>query len=272
MLSQGENVKLKRFLLGNLEDDDADRIGAQIIGDRSIDDKISLAAEELIEDFLDGALTDEENELFYQHFLTTPERIELLEETALLKNHAKNQLLKEDTNQTEEKKSEGYFESLKRFLTLNLRPIAAVLIFLALAGVAWRVFIYNPGDLSPLEKEFAALNSKDLNNAPEAANLTSKSLIAGVFRDTSEGSKLTAASLTENVLFRLALSAETPKDALLNLELLRGGQLVFKQTGLRIYQNQSGRELKVILPKSVLTKGSYQIKLSSGSTYGFVVE
>jgi hypothetical protein len=126
--------------------------------------------------------------------------------------------------------------------------------------------------LSDTEKQYAALNTKDLNTAPEAANLSSKSLITGTFRDADSTSKLTAANLTENVLFRLALPSETPKDASFNLELVKGGQTVFRQTNLRVYQNQSGQELKVILPKSALSKGNYQIKLNNNLTYGFAVE
>jgi hypothetical protein len=268
-----ENTKLKQFLLGSQSEEEAEEIGVQILADRGFAEKMSLAEEELVEEFLDGTLTTEEKGLFYKNFLTTPARVEFLEETALLRNFALNHLTKNSESAQEEKKSGNFFDAVRRFFSLNLRPIAAVLIILVMAGIAWRVFLYNAGGgLTQIEKDYAALNAKDLNNAPETANLSSKSLITGTFRSNDSGAKLDAANLTENVLFRLALPPETPPNSVFNLELVKGGQTVFKQTNLRVYQNPNGQELKVILPKSVLSKGAYQIKLSSGSSYGFAVE
>jgi hypothetical protein len=274
MDTRGENAKLKQFLLGDSsQQQDAEEIGVQIIADRNFDEKMSFAEEELIEDFLDDALTAEEKELFYSNFLTTPERIELFEETALLRNYARTHFAEASENLTPEKKSVSFFESLRLFLSSSLmRPIAAVLIILVIGAVVWRIAFYDASGLTEIEKQYAALNAKDLNDAPEIANLTNKNLAAGTFRDTDSTAKLSAANLSEKVLFRLALPTETPKDTLVNLELVKGGQTVFKQTDLRIYQNQNGQELKVILPKTVLSRGTYQIKLSSGANYGFAVE
>jgi hypothetical protein len=272
MNTQGENAKLKEFLLGSQSEPEAEEIGVQIIADRGFAEQMSYAEEELVEEFLDGGLTAEEKELFYQNFLTTPARVERLKETALLRKYARQQLTKVSESAAEEKKSVSFLDRFKGFLSLNLRPVAAALIILVLVGVAWRVFLSDAGGLTQIEKEYAVLNAKDLNKPSETANLSSKSLITGTFRDTDSASKLNAANLTENVLFRLALPSETPREALFNLELVRSGQTVFKQPDLRVYQNPNGQELKVILPKSVLSKGAYQIKLSNGATYGFTVE
>jgi hypothetical protein len=272
MNTEGEDTKLKQFLLGSQSEEEAEETGVRILADRGYAEKLSAVEEELIEDYLDDELTAEEKELFYKNFLTTPARVESFEETALLRNYARRHLTTTSESAPEEKKSEGFLEGLTRFLSFNLRPIAAVLIILVLVGIGWRSFIYEGGGLTQTEKEYAALNSKDLSSAPEIANLSSKSLITGTFRDTDAASKLNAANLTENVLFRLALPPETTRESLFNLELIRSGQTVFKQTNLRVYQNSGGQELKVILPKSVLSKGVYQIKLSNGAIYGFAVE
>jgi hypothetical protein len=273
MDTRGENAKLKQFLLGDPSQQDAETIGVQIIADRNFDEKMSSAEEELIEDFLDDALTTEEKELFFANFLTTPERIELFEETALLRNYAQTHFAEAPENLTEEKKSGSFFEGFRLFLSSSImRPLAAGLIILVIGAVVWRIVFYDASNLTQIEKDYAALNAKDLNNAPEIGNLTNKSLAAGTFRDTDSAATLNAANLTEKVLFRLALPPATPKDTALNLELVKGGQSVFKQTNLRVYQNQNGQELKVILPKTVLSKGTYQIKLSNGANYGFAVE
>ncbi len=271
MNTEAENTKLRRFLLGNESEADAEEIGAQILADRDFDEKMSFAEEELVEEFLDGALTAGETELFYKNFLT-PERAGLLKETAFLRNYSVAHSTDALERTPEEKKPEGFLDGLRSLLSLNLRPIAAVLVILVVAGIGWRVFLYDAGGLTQIEKDYAALNAKDLSSAPEVANLSNKSLIPGTFRAADSTSTINSANLTENVLFRLALPAETPRETLVDLELERGGQTVFRQKGLRVYQNPNGQELKVILPKSVLSKGTYQIKLSSGANYGFAVE
>ena len=76
MDNQSESAKLKQFLLGNLAEGEAEEIGVRIIADRELDEKMSFAEEELVEDFLDDELTAEEKELFFANFLTTPARID----------------------------------------------------------------------------------------------------------------------------------------------------------------------------------------------------
>jgi hypothetical protein len=273
---QGENAKLKQFLLGNLPESEVEEIGVQIISDANYEEKMTFAEADLIEDFLEGSLSAEEKQLFLENFINCPERLELLEETSLLKKYAQKPFTKDSI---EQKKTVGFFESLSSFLTINLRPIAAGLLILVLAGIAWRIFLYDANiNLSPTEKEYAALNAKDLNNAPEITDLSNKSLIAGTLRDTNSAVKLTAANLTESVLFRLALPSQVVKETIYNVELSKDEQIIFKQPSIRVYQNQNGQEVKILLPKTVLPKGLYQIKLTDSANkdsiinYGFAVE
>src|SRR5437868_5488520 len=126
MNTQGENDSLKQFLLGNSPDEAAEEIGVRIIGEPEFAEEMSFAEESLVEDFLDDDLTAGEKELFYANFLTTPRRVELLKETATLRNYARNQLKKDSESFQEKKKPASFLENLRGFLSLNLRPIAAV--------------------------------------------------------------------------------------------------------------------------------------------------
>ena len=273
METEGENIKFRRFLLGDEPENEAAELGVEIIGNPDLAEKLSFAEEALIEDFLDDRLTTREKELFHENFLVTPARDELVREIVLLRSYARNHQPEASKDKPEQKTPDSFFDALKRFLSLNLRPVAAVLVVLVAIGIVWRVFLYDAGgNLTPIEKDYAALNDKDLSSAPEINGLSSKSLAVGTFRDTGAASRLNAANLTENVLFRLALMPETPRETVFDLELIRNGQTIFKQPRLRVYQNPSGQELKVILPKSVLSKGAYQIKLNDGATYDFIVE
>lgn len=278
MNKQGESARLKQFLLDNLSEKETEEIGLQIISDEDFEEKMMFAEESLIEDFLEDSLSSEEKELFFSNFLTCQERIEILEETALMKKYAQTHFVKK-INEINEINSTGFFQILKNFVALNLRPIAAVLIILLIVGVVWRVFIYDTnGGLTQIEKDYAALNQKDLSSPTETANFSNKSLVAGTFRDNNSAAKLNIENLTENILFRLALPSETAKETNYNLELINDRQTIFRQNNLRIYQNQNGQEIKVILPKSVLPKGQSQIRLTNASdlalsvVYNFTIE
>jgi hypothetical protein len=268
---EGEDKKIREFLLGSASEKNAEEVGLRLFADPGFDEKMSFAEEELIEDFLDDLLPAEESELFKRNFLITPKRRDLLREIAQWRRLAHTAQARPAQSKAEEKKPRGLFDGLREFLSLNLRPVAAVLLVLVLGGVAWRVFFYQAG-LSSNEEVYARLNAKDLNTAPEIVGLSNRSLIPGTMRSAGEAGKLNFAALTENVLFRLALPAGTPPDARFNLELVKGEETIFRQNDLRVYQNPNGQELKVILPKAVLPKGAYQIKLNDGASYALAVE
>ena len=103
-----ETTKLKQFLLDDLLEKEADEISLQIIADEDFEGKMLFAEAELIEDFLEGSLSAAETELFYRNFLTTPERIELLEETAFLKEYAQTRNSKSAKEETDGKKSANF--------------------------------------------------------------------------------------------------------------------------------------------------------------------
>ncbi len=77
------------------------------------------------------------------------------------------------------------------------------------------------------------------------------------------------------LLIRLALPAKTDSPTSFEIELLKNGQVIFKQNEIKTYQNEGGEELRFLIPGSVLEKGEHQFRVSNENSrisYVFFVE
>jgi hypothetical protein len=269
-----DSEKLKRYLLGGLDGEEAKRIDLKIIGNESFADELSLAESELIEDYLEDELADEDRTLFFENFLTSADRRRSLEEIARLKRYASASA----AEATRKKGADGRFTSgLASLLSHNWRMATAVTaVAVVVVGLVLWAATGTP-KLTPLESEYAALNRQDLTDLQDYREMSSFSLVSGTFRDSaSTGKVLTNADLTETVMFRL----DVPQGAaqVSDADLVREGNPVFKLAKLRSYQNGSGMEVRLLLPKAVLTRGRYRLRLSDPSDpeisipYDFAVE
>lgn len=276
-----ESLKLKKYLLGNLDEKATEEISLRIIDDESFEDEMMIAENALMEDFLDGALSAEEIKLFNSNFLISEERKIQLKEIALISAYAKSGLQRNLV--TPEKGAFDLRKNLKAIFSFGFNPqtaILTILIICALAGITWRVFLYDANaELTQLEREFSVINQKDLNGTPGFSGLTNIGLIQGTFRDSNSTGKLELAKTTDIVIFRLVLPFPTAEKEFLKAEFIKDEKTVFTQNQARIYKNQSGQEVKIAVPKSILRKGEFQINLENPNPsaappikYAFVVE
>lgn len=273
---------LKQYLLGNLTPQETEEIDLRILSDESLEEKLYRAENELAEDFLEGTLTPEETELFYKNFLVSAQRKEHLKEIALLKKYAGNAFNAQSSSKLTDESTAGFGQRLKNFFEVNFRPAAAVLTVLIIclaAGITWKLFFTNSNnELAQIEKEYERMNRQDLSNLSDYQKLSNVSLFSGTLRDLNRAKKLNHEELTENVFFRLELPFQAGAETTFNVQILKEQKTIFRQNRVKIYKNQSGQEIRLIAPKSVLQNGQYQIRLENDSlkdlslTYGFTVE
>lgn len=257
---QGENTKLKQYLVGALSETENEGLDVRIISDESFAAEMSLAEHELSEDYLEGMLSSEEKAQFESNFLVTAERRAMLREISLLKEFAK----KKRGSAAQEKpliKSSGPFGGL---LALYFRPLmagAAVLIAVFALGLVWNAYFRDTR--SPLEREYADLNKRDLTDLAQLANYSPINLNSKTFRDTASTPKQRADRLTETVLFRLALPANTVEGSSFVAKVRRAGTPEFAIDNVRAYRNAHGHEIRMLVPKAILQKGRYQISVEA---------
>lgn len=262
------NLQLKKYLLGSLDRQTDEEIGLRIISDAAFEENLLIAENELIEDFLEKNLSPAEVKLFYENFLVCEERKKLLKEIVFFRQYAKKQIQAENPAY-ESDFSESGREKIKYPFIFDWRFAALVpavlLIILAVVGF----YFYNqPAQLSDLEKEYAALNNENLANPAEYASLKNVNLTPGAFRDLGAGNKLKMENLSDRIFFRLALPFKTDENRRFEAELVRDQTTIFRQPEIRVYQNTSGQEIRLLLPKEVLSKGRYQIKIENSNAEG----
>ena len=257
---QGENTKLKQYLIGALSDGEIEELDVRIISDESFAAEMSLAEHELTEDYLEGVLSSKEKAQFETNFLVNAERRAMLREISLLKEFARKKTRSAEQETTLTKSS----ERSGGFLALYFRPLmagAAILITVFALALVWNSYFRDAR--SPLEREYAELNKRDLNDLAQLENYSPINLNSGTFRDTASTPKQSVDRLTETVLFRLALPSSTVEGSLYNAKIRRVGTPDFAIDDTRAYRNPKGHEIRMLLPKSILEKGQYQIVVES---------
>lgn len=261
-----QKLKFRAYFLGQLTDDESAAVELNIISDASLEDKLHLAESELIEDYLEEMLAPDEKDLFDKNFLRTPERQKRLDFLRLLKNHAKEVSQTKEIGSLETEKKPSLFDALKNFFSLKLNPVpvlVAVLVLVLAAGFSWRFFFYNPeqSEFAQMEKAVHELNQKDFSNPSEYENYSNLRLISGNLRSSGNKNSLAENNLTGEVFLRLTLPIEINSDRFYTATIIKDGKSALTLNQIRTYQNNAGREIRLLLPSSILKKGEYQIEL-----------
>lgn len=247
--------QLKQYLLGNLRAEQAEAIDLQIISQPQFAEELGLAEDNLMEDYLEEALTHNEIELFHKNFLVSEERTNRFRQLCLLKSYARKIQPNGGSNDLLNAPSDNFFQRLRQFFGLTLRPVVAVSVIVVL-GLIIGVLFYNSGE----NNELAELNRRNLTDLSEYKNLSSLNLAPGAFRHSTEANKLPVENLTDRVLFRLILPNGVNPEILFKVEVNTEQKNVLTLKNIRSYQNPEGQELRLILPSPLLNRGSYQIK------------
>lgn len=246
-----EGQKIRRYLLGSLIENEVEEIELRLISDPSFEEELYLAENNLMEDYLENSLSPPEVKLFQENFLSCKERQSELENLALLRNYAQKKRLQEFSDEKIKGSSGFFFRKLSDFFARNLHPIAAVLAVAMLLGMIGFYF-FNSG-----KNEIARLNQVDLSNVAEYQNLTNLNLNSISLRDAVGSNKLSANNLTDPVLLRLDLPVEGNA---FDVSVKQGEREIARLDRISPYRNQSGRELRLLLPASLLMKGEYRIE------------
>lgn len=264
----------KNYFLGSLSDDDASEIELRILDDEELATEISIAEEDLIEDFLSGGLSTEDSALFRINYLVTDERIKNVEMTALMQRYASQNIEKTTEVDNSSSHESGFFQWFYS-LGLGLRSGAvSVAIIVAIASL-W--FVLQPkGDdeLFALQNRYEKIN-QDPSSDSLATKLSELSLVSGNLRASGSTSELSSTDLTENVRFRIALPSQTDNSTSYNVTLFRDTTEVFRQRNIRPLDNPTAPELRLLLPRAILPVGNYRLILETASppylSYYFVV-
>jgi len=259
-------AELKQYLLGGLPQETMEAVDLEIIAEPEIESAMIQAEDELMDDYLDEMLSEAENKLFFRTFLVTAERKQRLSALAALKEYAKTRA----TSEINEVRSEGVFDRLRKIISLNLR--AAILLgtgaaVLILVGITWLILKEGQSEeRSPIEDEYSVINKGDLSDLTRFSDRSVIALSPSTFRDSEQENRIDTKLLTDRAFFRLPLLSPVDNKMLANARVLRQGKMILSLKELPIYENTAGKEIRLILPKTLLVPGGYQIMIEDAQT------
>jgi hypothetical protein len=284
--------ELRRYVLGTLEEDARVRLEEQLVKDPEVSPALGVVEDELIEDYLDGALTEAERRDFERHFLRSPAHARLLTFFEGLRVRA--------TSEAEEP-VESRGSSAAWFRPVALRPAwlvaAAAVLVLSLGGHVWMALRPSPGapaspramppsppaprlaeliaerhrlkaDLAA-ERQRAETLREQLERArsPQGTSIPTFTLGGGALREAGSLPEIVVPLDASVVGLRLDLPADEYPFYRAILHDAEGGE-IWSQSGLTAEETPEQILLEVLVPTSALAYGDYQVKVSGLPEHG----
>lgn len=279
-----ERVFIRQYLLGWLDSETRGQFEERFLTDANFKERVLLIEDELIEDYVDGSLTESERKSFLKRFLSLPQQRQKVELARALDSHARklDPAISPQASESDEqsKPSSAVRQAVsgsKWFIPSSglLKPLAygfGGVIVLALLFGGWKYI-----QQQRLQRRHSAIERElaQLNTGTELTN-TASPLAASIFQLTLEPDRATRGGdpsrrqaeppqvvITNNielVQFRLALRTDEPQSyrALLRMD---ANQESFPVDDLKPGRTERDAIIVVRIPARLLASGHGQIKL-----------
>lgn len=166
ILKPSEERLIRLYLLGDLPEDRARELEKRLILENDLVERVRLVEDEVIEDYVRGALSPHEVSRFQNHFLTTPRRRRKLMLVEGLRKHAV--AAPDDLFQQIAADAPRRASRLATLFTPGWRAAALAVLVLAAGGVVWRAYFFR----SDVERGMVALNRAYRERRPLQARIS----------------------------------------------------------------------------------------------------
>jgi len=270
---------IRSYLLGDLDETFREQIEELLLCDESFADKLSAAEDNLIDDYVYGALTEGECEIFQKNFIVNDDRRRKIQiaqaiEVYLAENPERLPVLGNSFWFPL-----GPFRRISPFLQRNkvwvTISLAAALLLVFLAPRAIRMLIPN-SRVSPLNTRRATME-REIAKFSRRRSLPSNVVTFEVALQPTllrEGGETKKVFLTENIKF-VSLKLKLPSD---RYELYRAvgktveGEELFQIGDLRPEPEGDSWTILLIIPAEFLSPGDYQIEVNGIAADGSLAE
>jgi hypothetical protein len=291
-----EDLRMRQFLLGELGEQEREELEQRVLAEASIRDKLLMAEDDLIEEYLEGFLKGGERENFLRQFLAIPHQRNKLKLAKSLRRFSRNEANIDTVHIAPHVFSEAVIETvptergriseagldtvpIEPLDTVGLKPrpfgrkllvyapIAAVVLVAVTIGSVWYVkYRRSATQRQAIERELAQLNTSGKPNLPSDQTYmlivppTSTTNIVSSIPSTFKGPVVE--------LWLLPRKQTEHYNALLQKE---GSQDQFQISNLHFQNGAGGRVVLLRISTRLLTAGVYRVQLNGLSTDGRVV-
>ena len=231
--------------MGQAAETDSLQLEERLLAEDALFRELSIAEDELVDEYLSGKLSDAEMKSFEDHFLIAPERRQKLRFARSFRTYVKSHADAEATASA----PHGPENSVRRFFSLRSPSLAYSIAAMVLVAIAVSWFVL-----------------KNVRNpAGDPGNVFVVTLTPGLTRDSQSDNKITIPPNTDSVRLQLLLSEDSYRDFEIELQDSAGQTLTNKQN--LPSQTATGRTtVTVDIPSNLLRPGDYRVKLSGLAT------
>lgn len=262
---------LRQYLLGEIGQEERRALEESLMTDTEAYDEILLAERELIDDYLDGALTPREKEQFETDFLCTPERLQNLRFAETLKRYVNDAANAVPLNQSLESSPESLsLESprqsfwsgfrLPSVLAQSPRPRLALVAALSLVVLALAAL-----PLYRMWQNSRVVQPPIIAGRPDAApgSVFIIALTPVLLRDPGEWKRVAIPERTRTVRLRLEdLGDDQYRSYQVVLGDTRSSAELFKASGLKSVTADGAKAVEFDVPAELLGRGDFSVRLS----------
>lgn len=249
---------LREFLIGNLDDEQRDRIESQFLTDAKARERILAVEQDLIEDYLEESLTTAEKERFLHIYGRTAEQRQKLRITKSIKDWAVSEASVLQAAAAPVPIWSRFWTRV-RVKPLFIVPIAATVVVAIVLALVWLNSKVKQSKHLAVEQELAEINSPgNLREVP--SQMVSLDLKPVTVRSVEMQTGFNLRADVELVELRLAWIQKQRYSAY-QAELRRlGDDEVFRIPNLQA-ENDGAYTIRVRVPAHILSRGSYQIQI-----------
>ena len=291
-----DDLRMRQFLLGELSEKDREDLEQLVLLEGGLRDRLVMAEDDLIEEYLEGSLDGDERERFLRQFLSIPHQRNKLRIAKSLRRFVRDEARFNTASMEPSDVGHAFVDTrdtqpinvptldTKDTLPIDLptgprfyhrvltyAPIAAVLVLAAGLGTFWyvqyRSNVVRESERQAIERELAQLNASGEPDLPPDQIFTvivppvsSRSVVAGL------------SSSFKGPVFEMWLIPGTqPADKYSAVLQKVGSEDKFRVAGLFPQDRSGGKAIRLRLPTRVLTPGLYRVQLSGLSADGTVI-
>ena len=259
---------IKRYLLGELNDDDREQVEQRLITDRNYLDEVLMVEEELLEDYVSGRLPQHERDLFLKNYLSAPRQKQKLRIAQAFDKYASQTTVPTPKLVT----TQSWLQRLIYSLGLHKSLVQlswAVLVLIVLAGTWWIVKTWR-SEPKELEAELIRLNGPG-SSALEAGPAVAQAVLSPLnLREAGFVTTVTVTDQTQFVQLKIPLVSEQERNYQAVLKY-SGGQEIVRVSQLAAREVGNARMVVLQFPAKIFQPGDYVVTVEGVGEYSFRV-
>jgi hypothetical protein len=250
------DASLRQYLLGSVDDEERQRIESLVITNALSKERVFVAEEDLLDDYLEDALAHSDKERFLAQYAYTRERQHQLQISRDIRNWAIAQQERIVTSRAEISRRSRLFAQF-RLKPILMVPIAVAAVIAIIGVILWlnrKMELRNRQ--FAVEQEIVRLNASTSNTDAQVSSLTLRPI---TLRSVAPQTDLVIRPEVQIVELRL-LWNENESYPIYEARLTRiGGVQSF--TIRNLHSEPDGMAIRLRLPSHILTIGTYHLEL-----------